>query len=111
MDQPEMDNPVIRRGFWILAVVAFGLATFLIWQPQYLPLVDWPNHMARHRLEARWLSGEELPPFYKIEYRIVPNLGTDLFVPPLLLVFDDDTVSRLVVILSIVLFWLVPTLY
>ena len=37
--------------------------------------------MARHYLEARWLSGQELPPFYDIDYRILPNLGGDLTVP------------------------------
>ena len=37
--------------------LAWTLEVYAIWSRTYVPLVDLPNHMARHYLEARWLSG------------------------------------------------------
>ena len=72
------------------------------------PIVDWPNHMARHHLEALWLSGASLPDFYQIAYALMPNLGSDLIVPPLLLVFDTITSSKIFLLFAIFLYWAGP---
>lgn len=75
------------------------------------PLVDWPNHMARHYLEALWLSGQQLPDSYQIGYGVMPNLGSDLIVPILLLVVSPIAASKIFLALAIVLFWAGPAAY
>ena len=98
---------------WIVLSVALGLglqiATIVI-QP-FVPLVDLPNHLARHALEADWLAGRALPEFYDVDYRVVPNLGGDLVIPLCMLVFDAHTAAKLFLVLAVVLYWLGPTLY
>ena len=77
------------RAAMLAAVVAAGLvsAVILIWIPTFVPLFDLPNHTARHYLESRWLAGRDLGGYYGIHYRIMPNLGADLVVPPLMWLF------------------------
>lgn len=95
---------------------AAGLATaaaivILITQFDFPPLVDWPNHMARHYLEALALSGQMLPPGYAIEYAVMPNLGSDLIVPYLVMAFGHITASKTFLILSIAIYFAGPALF
>src|SRR5262249_10586711 len=74
------DEPVTEPiKFWkyglLLVAVAWSLQAFAIWSSPYPPLIDLPNHMARHYLEAIKLSGGDVGPYYDIEYRLLPNLG------------------------------------
>lgn len=94
----------------VLALAALATLS-LIWGHDTPPLVDWPNHMARHTLEALWLSGAPLPPGYTIAYGLMPNLGSDLIVPPLLLVFDTLTASKIFLSLAVGLYWAGPAAY
>ncbi|MCI0681476.1 MAG: hypothetical protein L0Y71_05175 [Gemmataceae bacterium] len=67
--------------------------------------------MARHVLEADGLAGRELPSFYAIDYRVLPNLGGDLVMPLLLLVLEPPAASKLFLTLAVLVYWLGPTLY
>jgi hypothetical protein len=96
--------------------MALVLATWLaqawvIWSPVYPPLVDLPDHMARHYLESRALAGHELPAGYAIVYRVLPNLGGDLVIPPLLCVLDPLPAAKVFLTLSVWLYWLGPALF
>ena len=75
------------------------------------PIVDWPNHMARHYLESLWLLGKPLPPFYEFHYRLMPNLGSDLVVPGLLFAFDTITASKIFLLLAVFLYWAGPSAF
>jgi hypothetical protein len=110
----ESASDAISRAWpYIVALVALAwtLQLYAIWLPTYVPLLDLPNHMARHYLEYLFLTGRELPPYYEIRYRIVPNLGGDLVVPALLLFFDALTASKLFLTGSVIVFWLGPTVF
>lgn len=96
---------------WGFAVAALVAQCLTILFPAYVPLVDWPNHMARHALEADWLAGRRLPPFYEIDYRVVPNLGGDLVVPLFLQVLEPSAASKLFLVLAVLVYWLGPALY
>src|SRR5262245_14945578 len=80
----QAELPISKR-FWacalILVAVSWALQGYAIWSSQYLPLVDLPNHMARHYLEAVKLSGGDIGPYYDLELRLLPNLGADLILP------------------------------
>ncbi len=49
-----------------------------------LPLVDYPNHLARMALLARLPHDATLAQFYATDWRPIPNLAMDALVPPLL---------------------------
>jgi len=96
-----------------MAVVILGwcLQIFAIWSQAYPPLVDLPNHMARHYLEARQLAGKEVPAPYVIQYRILPNLGADLVLPLLMQVLPPLPACKVFLTLSVLLYWLGPALF
>ena len=92
---------------WPLFVVSIGLAAHiaLLWRWDYLPLIDWPNHMARHFLESLWLAGRPLPEGYAIHYALVPNLGADLVVPLLLQFLSPVTASASFLTFAVLVCW------
>lgn len=94
----------------VIALLALVIVA-LIWLHDRPPIVDWPNHMARHHLEALWLSGKPLPEFYEIQYGLMPNLASDLIVPPLLLVFGTVTASKIFLIFAVFLYWAGPAAF
>jgi hypothetical protein len=99
------DDRLPRPAAGGVLLLALVLAAAAVWWLPWAPLVDWPNHMARHYLEARRLAGHELPPFYAVDYHLVPNLGADLVLPPLIVALGPDLASRGFLLLSLVLFW------
>lgn len=107
----EARNPS-GRAFWVmgsaLVGLAVGLQAYAIWANEYLPLVDLPNHMARHYLEAVHLAGGDIGPFYALEFRLVPNLGADLILPFLILAFGPHAACKLFLTAAVFLYWLGP---
>lgn len=99
----------MRDGrFAVLAAVAVGglaAAVVLIWTPTYVPLFDLPNHMARHYIESLQLAGRDPGGYYGVRYRVMPNLGADLVVPPLMLLFPPLIACKLFLTGSVLLFW------
>jgi hypothetical protein len=98
--------------FWkyglLLLMVAWSMQAFAIWSCPYLPLIDLPNHMARHYLEAVKLSGGDTGPFYEIEPRLVPNLGAETILPLLILAFGPQVACKVFVTFAVFLYWLGP---
>ena len=103
-------SPIWRWATALVLATWLGQA-YVIWSPVYPPLVDLPDHMARHYLEARAMAGHELPAHYAIVYRVVPNLGGDLLVPLLLCVLDPLPAAKVFLTLSVWLYWLGPALF
>jgi hypothetical protein len=93
---------------WGASAVLVGVwasILLLIIQHSFPPLVDWPDHMARHYLESLWLSGQSLPAYYKIDYAVTPNLGGDLVVPVLILACGHIAASTIFLVFSVFLYW------
>lgn len=103
----------VRARPWAAALVAlaFSLQIGTLAALPYVPLVDLPNHMARHVLEADWLAGRPLPPFYRIHWRVLPNLGADLVIPLLLQVLSPLAACKVFLSLAAMVNWLGPALY
>jgi hypothetical protein len=97
--------------FAIVVVVAFGLQLWTIWSVQIPPLHDIPNHMARHFLEKQYLFGETQPQFYEVRYGILPNLGADFVIPPLIEISSPVIALKLFLSAAIFVYWLGPTLF
>lgn len=114
--QSDLGAPLlVTEKSWLApaAVVLLGwyMQIVAIWSQEYPPLVDLPNHMARHYLEARQLAGQEVPAPYVIHYRILPNLGADLVLPLLMQVLPPLPACKLFLTLSVLLYWLGPALF
>ena len=101
----------IRRWCLVLAGLAFALQLAVILSVAFPPQHDTPNHMARHFLEARHLIGGDMPPFYEIQYKLLPNLGADLVVPILMGFFEPVSAAKIFLCLSVVLYWIGPALF
>ena len=100
--------------WWVafaLVALTWGLELYALWAHPYAPLLDLPNHVARHYLESVWLRGGELPPFYAVEWRPLPNLGADFVIPVLMLVFRPEIACKLFLTLSVLLYWLGPAVF
>jgi hypothetical protein len=61
------------------------------------PLLDYPNHLARAVVLASGASDPVLARMYAARWAIIPNLGTDLVLVPLLHVLPIHVVGRMVV--------------
>jgi hypothetical protein len=67
-----------------LFAVLFALAAVPVVRCGILPLVDYPNHLARMALLARLAQDPTLQRFYALAWRPIPDLAMDVVVPPLL---------------------------
>jgi hypothetical protein len=61
------------------------------------PLLDYPNHLARAVVLAFGATDPYLSRMYAPHWAIIPNLGTDLVLPPLLHMLPVHLAGRLVV--------------
>jgi hypothetical protein len=72
------------RAFTALFAGLFALACVPVVTSGILPLVDYPNHLARMALLERLPHDATLQQFYVLAWRPMPNLAMDVLVPPLL---------------------------
>jgi hypothetical protein len=104
MVRVEQEAGVLSPRVVVALVLAAEIA--LIWAWPYTPLDDWPNHMARHYLEALALAGQPLPAGYSLRPMLVPNLASDMVVPLLLQVMSPTAASAVFLSASLLLCWL-----
>jgi hypothetical protein len=67
------------------------------------PLLDYPNHLARLYALAFLPGDPVLQRFYEARWGIIPNLGLDLTVPPLLRILPVHLVGRAVIAVAVLL--------
>ena len=94
-----------------LIVLGLLLPIGVVWSVRYPAQWDAYNHLARHYLELLHFAGQPLPSGMEIEYRLVPNLGGDLAIPPLMWLFGALPALKVFLTLSIVLNWLGPAIF
>ncbi|MBS1853195.1 MAG: hypothetical protein JST79_20025 [Acidobacteria bacterium] len=97
---PQKTSP----GYYVL----LGLVTLFLLLPvlsvHYVPLVDYPNHVARIYI----LHGYDTVPAYQQDYRVhflpVPNLAMDLVLPPFAKYLSPPASAKLFLAMIILLF-------
>jgi hypothetical protein len=67
------------------------------------PLLDYPNHLARMDVLASLPSDPILARMYAVHWAIIPNLGLDLLIPPLLAVLPLFVAGRVAIGVAILL--------
>ena len=91
------------RAFALLFLVLFALATVPVMLCGILPLVDYPNHLARMALLARLPHDPTLARYYAAAWQPIPNLAMDAIVPPLLRVVPLADAGKAFVLLTFLL--------
>ncbi len=72
------------ESFAALFGVLYALAAVPVIAGGLLPLVDYPNHLARMAVLAKLPHDPTLQAFYALAWRPIPDLAMDVLVPPLL---------------------------
>jgi hypothetical protein len=78
-DPLRLDGATFAALFALLGILA-ALPVLLC---ETLPLVDYPNHLARMHILSTLKNSVQLQSYYEIVWRPLPNLAMDLTVPPL----------------------------
>jgi hypothetical protein len=86
---------------WTLVLCAVLLAPLAL--VDVPPMLDYPNHLARATVLAFGSADPVLSRMYAVRWAIIPNLGTDLVLAPLLHVLPVHLAGRMVVGCAILL--------
>ncbi|MEM9902474.1 MAG: hypothetical protein AAF865_14090 [Pseudomonadota bacterium] len=62
----------------VLALAAILGLNLQLWAHDTPPLVDWPNHLARHILQCAAVGASEIGRYYAYALELVPNLASEL---------------------------------
>ena len=62
----------------VAGFVALAAANLVFWRFDYPPLIDWPNHLARHALQCAADPLAGLGQYYEYTFEWVPNLSSEL---------------------------------
>ena len=93
-----------RRLYWLLFACITLLLCLPVWSTEYIPLVDYPNHLARVNILYHY---NDVAPYQAMYYRLLeplPNLAIDLIAPPLLKFFEIKIAGKIFITLTILLF-------
>ena len=91
------------RAFAGLAAILFAVVAVPVLACDMLPLVDYPNHLARMAILAKLPHAPALQQFYVAHWRPIPDLAMDLLVPPLLSFLPLDWAGKSFVLLAFLL--------
>jgi hypothetical protein len=70
-----------QYGRFVLPLLLFACLAAPIWLFQYVPLVDYPSHLARMEILSFYDRSPYFQEVYLRDNRLLPNLGMDLVVP------------------------------
>jgi hypothetical protein len=102
---PDFPSPYRWMIVIGLGMVLLGIAIVPIWSVRIPPLVDYPNHLARMHVLTSTHDSPLLSQYYEIRWAVLPNLGMDILVPPLVKLVPIETAGK--IFLSLVCFVLV----
>jgi len=89
----------------VFAAVIFLLCA-PIWLVRHVPLMDYPNHLARMYILHHLNEAPEFATQYDISLNPIPNLAMDLVVPVLLSVVSLQTAGKIFLTLTVLVFCL-----
>jgi hypothetical protein len=102
MPAPEPQH-LSPRAFAPMFLVLFAIAALPFMVCGILPLVDYPNHLARMAVLARLPHDATLAQFYRVVWQPIPNLAMDAIVPPLLGSMPLEVAGKSFVLLTFLL--------
>ena len=91
-------NPTRPQTFVIVSFILFSTIPVIV--TNHLPLVDYPNHLARLQIHKTLLQDSYLARFYEFHWRFTPYLGLDLLAAPFASFLPVEIAGRIVIILT-----------
>jgi hypothetical protein len=91
------------RRFLLLFAACFVVSAIPILLVDTLPLVDYPNHLARMHIIAAYDSAPALRQFYALDWHPVPNLAMDLIVPSFARIMPLERAGKLFILVTFLL--------
>lgn len=93
-----------RPGVWWLTLLAMcGLLLTPLMFADIPPVVDYPNHLARLVILGHAGEGSALDSIWRPHWAVIPDLGIDLVVPPLMHVMPPYAAGRLALALALLM--------
>jgi hypothetical protein len=102
---PRVSGTRAWLGSWaptVMFLVGCSVAVFLVLWPDYLPMVDAPNHLARLTIIAA-PEDSALRRMYSVSWTPIPNLGLDLVFLALKGIASPALVMRLCVLSAVLM--------
>jgi hypothetical protein len=101
---PKLDlSDLSARRFFALFAACFAISALPLVIVATLPLVDYPNHLARMHIIAAYDSSPSLREFYALGWHPVPNLAMDLIVPSLARIMPLEWAGKVFFLLTFLL--------
>lgn len=99
---PATGRPAVsfRIAFLAANLVLFAIALVPVFATDVLPLVDYPNHLARMHILGAIEGSPGLQQIYSVVWSAVPNLAMDVAVPGLAKLLGVTRAAQLFVALS-----------
>ncbi len=91
-------NSASTRTVVIILFIIFTALPVILFD--HLPLVDYPNHLARLQIHKTLWSNIYLAQFYEFHWRFTPYLGLDLLAAPFISFLSVDVSGKIVIILT-----------
>lgn len=101
---PKLDlSDLSARRFLALFAACLAIAALPLLVVATLPLVDYPNHLARMHIIAAYDTSPSLREFYALAWHKVPNLAMDLIVPCLARIMPLEWAGKVFFLLTFLL--------
>ena len=72
---------------------------------RYLPLIDYPRHLATLQIHQTFASNVDVGRFYGFRWIFTPNLGLDLLATPLLPFLPTEAVGKIVLVVTLIMIY------
>jgi hypothetical protein len=95
----------VTLGVVLLIVSIFVFSIFPIIWYGYVPLADYPNHLARLQIHKTLSSNPNLSRFYEFHWTLIPYLGFDLLSLPLMYYLPVELAGKIVLVLSLLMIY------
>lgn len=87
--------------FLVAYLVLLTLAQLPIWLNDFVPLQDYPNHLARMYILMNWQGDPFLQEYYRLNWAILPNLAMDIIVPILAKFLGLEWAGKSMIVLTL----------
>ncbi len=92
------------KTYWVLFTLISVLICLPVWSIEYVPLVDYPNHLARVYIVYHYDDVEAYRSMYDKLVEPIPNMAIDVIAPPLLKIFDVKIAGKIFLTITLLLF-------
>jgi hypothetical protein len=91
---------LMKKSVLVIAIIMFVLSLTPIMWFSHMPLLDYPNHLARLQIREMIPSNIYMANFYEFRWMFTPYLGLDLLATPFISYFPVEVAGRIVIAIA-----------